>query len=73
MSIRGVWGVEDFPIKQLRSSLLPQALPLTDRRERHKTTQKINVPFARDTAFRVGVRLAKGTATTRGQTGGMLA
>jgi len=31
---KGFGALEDCPIKQLRSSLLPQALPLTDRRER---------------------------------------
>lgn len=72
MSIRGVWGVEDFPIKKLRSSLLPQALHLLDRREVYKTNQKINVPFARDTAFRVGVRWLKARLQQEGKRVGCL-
>jgi len=34
--------------------LLPQALPLLDWKEGHKTNQKIKIFFMQDTAFRVG-------------------
>jgi hypothetical protein len=50
------------PIKQLRSSLLPQALHLFDRREVYKTNQKINILLA-GFRFRVG-SVGKGTAAS---------
>lgn len=52
--------------------MLPQALHLLDRREVYKTTQKINVPFARDTAFRVGVRWQKARLQQEGKRVGCL-
>jgi hypothetical protein len=73
MSIqRGLGHWKIAPIKQLRSSLLPQALHLLDRREVYKTNQKINVPFAHDTAFRVGVRWVKARLQQEGKRVGCL-